>query len=207
MSTENIIALMDSGFPVGVRFTQTGPASRTDQLFCELVQQARHGETISFSVQSCPVGAYVLGKDAPRPDEYYFTSGRYINKAAAAQAADSLPRLDTRYNFVELFPVKQDQVNFDVLLLFLNPARAMRIVQAMSYHNGQPLAFSNSGTASVCGECTVTPFNTKRLCLSIGCKGSRKHSRYTEDEMVVGIPHILVNDINEGLAAIPWIFD
>jgi uncharacterized protein (DUF169 family) len=83
----------------------------------------------------------------------------------------------------------------------------MRLVQAMSYHNGQPLVFSNSGTVSVCGECTVTPFNTKRLCLSIGCKGSRKHSRYTEDEMVIGIPRILVNDINVGLASIPGIFD
>lgn len=207
MSTENITALMDSGYPVGVKFIQTGQASETDRLFCELVQQARHGENISFSAQGCPVGAYVLGRDAPRPDEYYFASGRYINKAAAARAAGSLPHLDTRYNFVELFPVKQDHIEFDVLLLFLNPARAMRLVQAMTYHNGQPLVFSNSGTASVCGECTVTPFNTNRLCLSIGCKGSRKHSKYTEDKMVVGIPHILVNDINEGLAFIPGIFD
>lgn len=198
---------MDSGYPVGIKFTQTGQASETDRLFCELVQQARHGENISFSAQGCPVGAYVLGRDAPRPDEYYFASGRYINKAAAARAAGSLPHLDTRYHFVELFPVKQDHIEFDVLLLFLNPARAMRLVQAMTYHNGQPLVFSNSGTASVCGECTVTPFNTNRLCLSIGCKGSRKHSRYTEDEMVIGIPCILVNDINVGLASIPGIFD
>ena len=207
MSTENITTLMDSGHPVGVKFTQTGPISQTDKLFCELVQQVRHGETISFSAQGCPVGAYVLGRDTSKPTDYYFSSGRYISKAAAAQAAGSLPHPDTQYNFVELFPVKQDQIDFDVLLLFLNPARAMRIVQAMSYHNGQPLVFNNSGTASVCGECTVTPFNTKRLCLSIGCKGSRKHSRYTEDEMIAGIPHILVNDINEGLASIPGIFD
>jgi len=198
---------MDSGYPVGVKFTQTGPESQTDKLFCEIVQEARHGETISFSAQGCPVGAYVLGRDTPRPTDYYSISGRYINKAAAAQAAGSLPRLDTRYNFVELFPVKQDKVDFDVMLLFFNPARAMRLVQAMSYHNGQPLVFSNSGTASVCGECTVMPFNTKRLCLSIGCKGSRKHSRYTEYEMVAGIPHSLLNDINEGLDSIPGIFD
>lgn len=198
---------MDSGYPVGVKFTQTGPASETDKLFCELVQQARHGETILFSAQGCPVGAYVLGRDAPRPDEYYFTSGRYISKAAAARAASSMPRLDTQYSFLELFPVKQDQIDFDVLLMFLNPATAMRLVQAMSYHDGRPLVFSSSGTASVCGECTATPFNTKRLCFSIGCKGSRKHSKYGDDEMVVGIPPGLVNDINEGLAFIPGIFD
>ncbi len=197
---------MDSGYPVGVKFSKNGPASQTDRLFCELVQQARHGETISFSVQSCPVGAYVLGRDTKKPTDYYFSSGRYISKAAADRAAGLLPQLDTQYKFVELFPVKQDQVVFDVLLLFLNPARAMRLVQAMSYYNGQPLEFSNSGTASVCGECTVTTFNTKSLCLSIGCKGSRKHSRYTENEMIAGIPHILVNDINEGLAFTPGIF-
>lgn len=207
MSIENIIALMDRGYPVGVKFNQTGSASQTDRLFCELVQQARYGETISFSVQSCPVGAYVLGMDTTQPTDYYFSSGRYISKVAATRAVGSLSHLDILYNFVELFPVKEDNVNFDVMLLFLNPARAMRLVQAMSYHNGQPLVFSSSGTASVCGECTVTPFNTKRLCLSIGCKGSRKHSRYTEDEMIAGIPHILVNDINEGLASIPGIFD
>ena len=206
MAIENIIALMDNGYPVGVKFIRTGTGSKTNSLFCELVQQARHGGTISFSLQSCPVGAYVLGRDIQKPTEYYFRSGRYISKAAAARAADSIPRLDTAYNFVKLFPVKQE-VDFDVLLLFLNPVRAMRLVHAMSFYTGRPLVFSNSGTASVCGECTVAAFNTKSLCLSIGCKGSRKHSRYSENEMVAGIPHLLVNDINEGLASIPGILD
>ncbi|MCK4937080.1 MAG: DUF169 domain-containing protein [Methanosarcinales archaeon] len=207
MSTENITTLMDSGYPVGVKFTQTGPASQTDKLFCELIQQARNGENISFSQQGCPVGAYVLGRDTTPPDEYYFNSGRYSNKEAAAQAAEALPRLEAQYSLIQLFPLTEDTTDFDVMLLFLSPEKATRLVQAFSYHDGRPLTFTTGGTASICGDCTAAPATNGRICVSLGCKGSRKHSKYGEDELIAAIPFNLVKDIHEGLLAIPGIFD
>lgn len=207
MSTQNITALMNHGYPVGVKFTQTGPVSRTNKLFCELVQQARQGATISFSEQGCPVGAYVLGRNASKPDEYYYNSGRYRSKEAAVRAAEALPRLKVRYRSIRLFPVVENTPDFDVMLLFLSPERAMRLVQAVSYHDGQPLTCITGGTASVCGDCTAVPANTGRMCISPGCKGSRKHSMYGENELIAAIPFNQFKDICEGLAAIPGTFD
>lgn len=207
MQYEKLLDLMDRGHPVGTRFTQDISAPENPALFCELVQQARRGESFSFSGQGCPVGAYVLGRNASPPDDYYFSSGRYMNKTAAYRAARSLPQLDTHYNSVELFPITDVDTDFDIMLLFLPPARAMRLVQALSYNSGSPVGFLTGGTASVCGDCTVMPLNTRRMSISMGCKGSRKHSRYGDNEVVVGIPHLLIEDILVGLTAIPGIFD
>ena len=207
MSIENITELMDIGYPVGVKFIQIGPASRTKRLFCELIQQARKGEIVTFSTQGCPVGAYVLGKDAPLPDNYYFSSGRYSSLDAAARAAGALPRLEVPYSSIQLFPLTEDTTDFDVMLLFLTPEKATQLVQAFSYNDGRPLTFTTAGTASVCGDCTAAPANTGRLCVSLGCKGSRKHSKYGKDELIVAIPCNLISDIRKGLLAIPGIFD
>jgi len=207
MSIENILALMDIGYPVGIKFTQTDPTTQTNRLFCELIQQARQGKTISFSEQGCPVGAYVLGRDAPRPEEYYFNSGRYSSKEAAVRAAEALPRLKAPYSSIQLFPLTGNTPDFDVMLLFLSPEKATRLVQAFSYHSGRPLTFITGGTASVCGDCTAAPATNSRISISLGCKGSLKHSKYGEDELIAAIPFNLIKDIHEGLLAIPGIFD
>ncbi|MCL7475960.1 MAG: DUF169 domain-containing protein [Methanosarcinales archaeon] len=207
MSIAKFKTFMDCGFPVGVIFLSEGIAHPTEKLFCELIQQARKGETITFSEQGCPVGAYVLGRDAPRPDEYYFNSGRYRNKESAVRAAEALPRLEARYRSVQIFPLIEKIPDFDILLLFLSPEKAMRLVQAFSYHDGQPLTFITGGTASICGDCTAAPANTGRIGVSLGCKGSRKHSKYGENELIVAVPFNLCKEICEGLLAIPGTFD
>lgn len=207
MAKSNILELMDTGYPVAIRFVQDEASSQTDMLFCEMVQSVRNGEKITFSEQSCPVGAYVLGRDAARPDDYYYRSGRYKDKANAAEAARSLPRLVTQYTSIQLFPLTKSSFRYDVLLLFLSPNKAMQIIQALSYHTGQPIEFRTGGTASICGDCTAAAENNHQLCISLGCKGSRKHSRYGDNEVIVGIPKKRVIPIQEGLEAIPGVFD
>lgn len=201
--------MMDMGCPVGVKFIANEPAPHDNRFFCELVQHARCGESIHFSEQGCPVGAYVLGSDMPRPDEYYFNSGRYLDRESAARAASSLPIFNGHNSSIQISPIIElrDPVDFDIILLFLSPAGGMRLIQALSFHDGSPLMFSTGGTASVCGDCTIAPFIAQQLCISLGCKGSRKHSRYSDFEMVAGIPRNLVEHIENGLAALPDIMD
>lgn len=207
MSESAVSELMETGSPVAVRFIQDTAPAQPDKLFCELVQDARHGNSVTFSEQGCPVGAYVLGRNTILPDDYYHASGRYKDRAAAEEAARSLPRLIHDCHSIRLSPLKKSSGKYDVLLLFLAPIRAMKLIQALSYHTGLPISFRTGSTASVCGDCTAACENTQQLCISFGCKGSRKHSRYGDNEVVVGIPRILVAPIQEGLAAIPGIFD
>lgn len=196
---KNIPGLMDRGSPVRVCFTEE-EGEDSPFLFCELVQKARHGESFLIRDQGCSVGAYILGRDEGSPDEYYHTSKRYRDRSAAKRAVAGLHRVAQNKRSLTITPYSGQE--FDVLILFLKPERAMRIVQARSYRNGIPVDVKTGGIASVCSECTAYPMLGK-LGISLGCKGSRKHSRYSDDELVVGIPFPLAQEIDEALGNIP----
>ncbi len=195
----HIPELMDKGRPVSVLFTEE-EGNDSDLLYCELVQRARYGESFLIKGQGCSVGAFVLGDTETSPEDYYFSSKRYCSRNAAKTAASGLCRLAKRGRSIKITPYSDG--DFDVLLLFLKPERAMRLVQAYTYTNGSPAEIRTGGIASVCSDCTAYPVKGK-LGISPGCKGSRKHSRYSEDELVVGIPFQLARGIDIALGKIP----
>ncbi len=171
-------------------------------LFCELVQKARMGEKFRISGQSCSPGDYVLGLSEKSPAEYYLRSGRYINKQAAEKAALSLPRLKRNFCSILIEPLSLNKGIFDVLILFLKPERAMRVVQANAYSGGKRTLIDTMGAASICGDCTVLALE-QGIGLSFGCKGSRKHSEYRDFEVPLGIAFEKIEEIEEGLSKIP----
>lgn len=190
---------MDKGKPVSVLFVEEeGEASSL--LFCELIQRARFGGSFLVKNQGCSVGAYVLGEREKSPEDYYYKNKRYSDRNAAKHAVSNLHRLAKKARSIKISPYHGE--DFDVILLFMEPERAMRVVQAHAYREGKPVELKTGGIASVCSECTAYPTQGK-LGISLGCKGSRKHSRYGEDEVVVGIPFELAYDIEDALGKIP----
>lgn len=171
-------------------------------LFCELVQKSRMGEKFRISGQSCSPGDYVLGLSENSPAEYYLKSGRYINKQAAEKAALYLPRLKRKFCSITIEPLSLNKGSFDVLILFLKPERAMRIVQANAYSEGKRTMIDTMGAASICGDCTVLALE-QGIGLSFGCKGSRKHSGYKDSEVPLGIAFEKIEEIEEGLSKLP----
>lgn len=171
-------------------------------LFCELVQKARMGEKFRISGQSCSPGDYVLGLSEKSPAEYYLRSGRYSNKQDAEKAALSLPRLKRKFHSIVIEPLSVNRDIFDVLILFLKPERAMRVVQANAYSGGKRTVMDTMGAASICGDCTVFALE-QGIGLSFGCKGSRKHSGYKDFEVPLGIAFEKIKEIEEGLSKIP----
>ncbi len=194
-----IPALMDKGRPVSILFTNE-EGEQSSLLYCELIQKARFGESFLIKTQGCSVGAYVLGETETNPEDYYYSSKRYRNRNAAKSAAAGLHRLTKKGCSIKIAPYSAE--NFDVLMLFLKPERAMRIIQAHAYSEGTRVEFGTAGIASICSDCTAYPMQGK-LAISLGCKGSRKHSRYGDDEVVVGIPFKLACEIDEALGNIP----
>lgn len=202
----NISSLMDTGEPVCVTFDPCADGEPSELLYCELNQKARHGDSFSVSAQGCPVGAYVLGVSDDAPHEYYFKSGRYADIQTARRAANSLPRVVKTYRSIRIEPLSVNNGTFDVLILYLKPERAMRIIQAHSYASGARAVVDTLGAASVCGDCTALA-QEKGLVLSFGCKGSRKHSEYGDDEVPLGIGFEFVEMIEKGLGEIPGTFE
>lgn len=198
-----IPGLMDKGSPVSVLFTgKKGEDSPV--LYCELIQKARYGESFLVRTQGCKVGAYVLGETGTSPEDYYFDSGRYRNKPAAKRAVSSLHRLEKRQDSIKITPYSGG--DFDILILFLKPERAMRLIQAYTFARGDPVEIKTGGIASVCSDCTAYPMQGKPG-ISLGCKGSRKHSRYADEEVVVGIPFGIAGEIEKALGRIPGAFE
>ncbi|MGP8336990.1 MAG: DUF169 domain-containing protein [Methanosarcinaceae archaeon] len=198
----NIANLVGAGEPVCVTFDMQADAEPSNLLYCEMIRKARYGECFSVSVQGCPVGAYVLGVSDNAPHDYYLESGRYADMQAAQRASDSLPRFVKPYRSIRIESLFENEGTFDVLILYVKPEQAMRIVQAYSYTNGTRAIIDTLGAASVCGDCTVLAAE-KGLGLSFGCKGSRKHSGYGDDEMPLGIGFDMVKTIENELGQIP----
>jgi len=201
MFTE-IAKLMDNGEPVCVTFEKGGSGEDCDLLYCELITKARYGETFLVSSQRCPPGKYVLGESEDQPDGYYLKSGRYIDKETAANAASNLPRVSREYDRIRIEPLSKNNGTFDVMILYLRPERAMRIVQAMAYNDGERVSIDTFGAASICGDCTALA-DEKGIALTYGCKGSRKHSDYSDDEIPIGIRFDKAEKIEKGLKKIP----
>lgn len=204
MFTE-IAKLMDKGEPVCVTLENGESIEKGDDyelLYCELVTKARDGETFLVSSQRCPPGKYVLRESEDRPDGYYLKSGRYIDKETAAKAASNLPRVSREYDRIRMEPLSKNNGTFDVMILYLRPEKAMRIVQAMAYNNGERVIIDTFGAASICGDCTALAYE-KGIALTYGCKGSRKHSGYTDNEIPIGIRFDKAEKIENGLKNIP----
>jgi uncharacterized protein (DUF169 family) len=179
-----------------------GLPEKSGFLFCELVQKARMGENFRISGQSCSPGDYVLGISEKSPAEYYLKSGRYRNTQAAENAVLSLPRLKRKFCSIDIEPLSFNKGSFDVLILFLKPEGAMRVVQANAYSGGKRTVMDSMGAASVCGDCTVLALE-RGISLSFGCKGSRKHSGYKDIEVPLGIAFEKIEEIEKGLSKLP----
>lgn len=190
---------MDKGTPVSVLFTDE-EGEQSPLFYCELIQKARYGESFLIKNQGCKVGAYVLDETEITPEEYYYKSRRYSDGNAAKRAVSNLSRLTKKDKSIKITPYSGG--DFDILVLFLKPERAMRIVQAYAYKSGKNVEFKTGGIASICSDCTAYPLQGE-LGLSLGCKGSRKHSKYGADEVVIGIPSRLAHEIDSALGKIP----
>ncbi|WP_292389125.1 DUF169 domain-containing protein [Methanosarcina sp. UBA5] len=188
---ERVANIGDERFPEKSRF-----------LFCELVQKARMGEEFLISGQSCSPGDYVLGFSEKSPAAYYQNSGRYKDSQAAENAALSLPRLKKKFCVIRVEPLSLNKGSFDVLILFLKPEKAMRIVQASAYSKGKRTVLDTMGAASICGDCTVLAYK-QGMGLSFGCKGSRKHSGYEDFEVPLGLSFEKTAEIEEALSTLP----
>lgn len=200
-----IKALVDDGEPVCITF-ENEIGQDSDLLYCEMVQKARHGESFLMRGQRCSAGNYVLGMSENSPADYYLRSGRYADRAIAENAANSLPRVEKDYISIRIEPLSQNRGNYDILFLYLKPESIMRIVQSYAFHFGEGADISTIGAASICGDCTALPLKNG-MGLSYGCKGSRKHSLYSNEEVPCGINQTLVEKIERGLKSTPNTFD
>ena len=81
----------------------------------------------------------------------------------------------------------------DVTIAFLKPDRITQLILLYAaYFEEKPL-ITPYFFMSVCGNIAIQTYKTNKICISFGCPESRKFGGVLEDEVIVGIPNLLLN--------------
>jgi len=203
-------------FPLAIRMCQAEELPERVRLpqrdlgfkvsLCQAITMARrYGWVIAQSMDdsSCSYGALTLGLLFPGKGWLDGSFGETLgqNKEAAAQSAQSLPRLEYgRYSHVLLAPLERATFEPQVVLIYGNPAQVMRVVQGRLTAGGTALSSKVSGGTS-CGNCIVMPIITDECQIVMPGAGERINCSTQDSEMACAIPVSKIEDVVRGLEA------
>lgn len=158
------------------------------------------------STAHCVLGAACAGIIAPpeRVLDGSVNTGVYQqNREAAAAMQQQMPRLKPEVAGLLTAPLSRlvDGVEPDLVVVYLNTAQAMRLVQAFLYHKGGEFVMKSSGDAGVCSRAVAQVYLTGEPAVEIPCLGDRRFAMAQDHELCVGIPVSWLERTTEGLSA------
>jgi uncharacterized protein (DUF169 family) len=172
---------------------------------CEMVQKARRGSRFYATVEqhACKGGAGMLGLiDIPeniKSGEFYYKLGRFSSVEHAADVMEAIPNVDFKTYATAYAPLSDAPFKPEVVVLVVNPRQAMMIAQANVYELHSRNTADFSGIQSLCGDAVAAPLVRDRINFTLGCSGSRKYAKVTEDELIVGIPMAMLPNLTDAL--------
>lgn len=170
---------------------------------CKMIDEARKEKTIRYSLlenQKCDIGAAALGLskhcgEIQKGDFYYYLNC-FSSIEGARKTMNEMPMMPSMSAKAIIYaPLEKAPVGPDVVVIVAKPKIIMRISQAILYKTGGNFNSSLSGLQSFCSESVVRPIQQKQANLSLGCEGSRMFTSFDDDEMIVGIPIEMLEDV------------
>lgn len=154
----------------------------------------------------CVLGAGCTGLiDAPqRVVDGVVNDGVYQqNQSAAAAMQQVMPRLDSGMAAVLTYPLGRPIAGLepDLVVIYMNTAQAMRMVQAFLYHEGGEFTMKSSGDAGVCSRGVAQVAISGEPTIEIPCLGDRRFAMAQDHELLVGIPATWLERTAEALQA------
>jgi uncharacterized protein (DUF169 family) len=164
----------------------------------------RYGWTIILGKEemTCPLGAIAMGFVQPLA-EYMDGSlevpGWVRTREARARIARNLPRLPYgEHRYLIASPLEGACFQPRVVLLYCNPAQAMRMVQAAICRTGNPVTSLSLGAAG-CGTYITKALLTDECQLVVCGAGDRIFGLTQDHEMVFAVPAGRMEEILLGL--------
>lgn len=205
---KDVLAL--KGSPVSVTYTDKDCNGSQNKFFaCDAFIKARNGETIVLNRenQGCPGGAWHLGL-APAPEgkskeilTRFIVEGEklFCSPAAAYRVSLEDPQnLDITRNII-LCPLEKVELRPDVVLFFVNPEQACRLMTLATWSTGFSPRCSFVG--STCRMAVTYPLLNGEINVVLGDYTSRKRKICVPDELIVSIPYHHLHSLIE---AIPY---
>ncbi|HJH32319.1 MAG TPA: hypothetical protein C5S50_09145 [Methanosarcinaceae archaeon] len=172
--------------------------------YCQMLQKARYDGDVSFATSvkhSCKGGAAAIGlEDYPaniKTGTLYFEKlEKEISLGVAKRVVDNMPRPAPGSTVATIVaPLDNTPTRPDVVIVIGNTLVARRIAQTVIYKHGGRMHSNFAGIQSTCADATGSPYITGEVNISIGCDGAAKNAGLKDDEMVVGIPEEMLEDV------------
>ena len=190
--------------------SEIGPPRR----YCQMLQDARFEDTVSLAkagTHACKGGATAIGLIDYGPNLktgalYHYKLNKEVSLGVAKRVIDQMPRpapgstVATIIAPLDRAPTDPDGARPDVIVIMAGVLAARRIVQAVIYRHGGRFNANFAGIQSTCSDATAYPYISGNINVSIGCDGAAKNAGLADDELVVGIPAELLEEVTETLS-------
>ncbi len=154
--------------------------------FCEATRQAvRQPLLLDQSSLSCPSAQYVFGWSGDR--EKLMAKCRQETQAGGPtlrSLASFVPHFRRSYPYIGL----NTEGVPDLMISYALPEIVMKLIRKYNFKTGKNLKTSFLGMAPICGGIAVKTFLDGEICLSFGCRDSRRLARMDGGRVAVGIP-------------------
>lgn len=184
---------------IGVKFlnhlTADGSCVRFSTMrFCEAVCRAGHGGIELSPEMICCDGAKRAFAWAKNKDEalaLHLSEKAGMSEENARKLIQQVPVLGFPYAGIHVGP----SVNPDLLVTYVRPEAAMRLVRFWETTTGHSLHTNISSIMAVCGNAVVKAYMNQSISISFGCPDSRQHGGIHPEEMVIAVPTGLLHRI------------
>ena len=182
---------------IAIKFFEHLPADwqgvhREPMRFCEAVCQAGRGCIDLSPEMICCEGAkraFGWAKDRDDSLTLHLSEKTGINRDKARQLVGQVPVLGSSYAGIRV----GGGTDPDVLVTYVRPEAAMRLVRLWEIGAGHSLPVDISSIMAVCGNAVVKAHVTGAISISFGCPDSRQYGGVRPEEMVIAVPAGLVN--------------
>jgi uncharacterized protein (DUF169 family) len=153
----------------------------------------------------CAAALVVYGwvEKAPTLDEVaeLMLAAEYAENAAAARKQiEAIPKLDKgECTGLILSPLEHTTWEPDLIMIYANPGQMMRLVQAATYRDGNPINSSFGGKAASCAEGIIRTLQRQECQLVLPGGGDRIFAMTADDELAFTAPASIAEQLVEGL--------
>lgn len=185
--------------------------TKTAMPYCVMVKQAALrsvGIKSRLEHHKCDGATTALGLEPSteriESGQEYFSYQLYSSVATAGRlrrSIRSLHREQVSTYGVAVVPLKDCEQTPDIVIVMTNAYQSMRMVQGYEYGTGRKPAIDMGAMQGMCSELTISPYLTGEMNVSVLCPSTRMLCKWSENDMAVGIPYELFEQIVEGVEA------
>jgi len=174
--------------------------------YCQALMQASHGEKILLNRENlnCAASSSAFGFTPLHPKlasgMAHFKAGTLGTPEAAAKILQEVTRIpENSLSGVILSPLKDIEIDPDIVVLEAQPEQLMWLSLASIYTSGERLHYHTAVVQATCVDTTIIPFISGKINISLGCVGCRASTDLAFNELIMGIPYQLLEDIMKNL--------